>query len=221
MLVAAPGVYGYNTIRYGLGYGSLLLAAQLLDVSDAGLFSVASMLSESVTLLATSVNMAFYPAVSSVADPGRFARRVTAVVMALCAGFGLLLVVVGRWLIPVVYGEAFAPAVPVFAALLPGAVLLGGEQVLGSLFVAAGRPIPAIIAVLTGAMLLPLFSLALADRGGLFGLAIASSLAHSITGALTMAMYWRYHRSFASSLRQPPPEDPRPGGGVAPIVQRR
>jgi O-antigen/teichoic acid export membrane protein len=217
-LVAAPGVYAYNTIRYGLGYGSLLLAAQMLNVSDAGLFSVASMLSESVTLLATSVNMAFYPAVSSVADPGRFARRVTAVVMALCAGFGLLLLIVGRWLIPAVYGEVFAPAVPVFAALLPGVVLLGGEQVLGSLFVAAGRTMPAIVAVLTGALLLPLFSLALVGRGGLFGLAIASSLAHSIAGALAMAMYWRHHQTFASSLRHAPSEDVLPGGGAAPIV---
>lgn len=200
MIGAAPGVYTYNTVRYGLGYGSLLLAAQFLTVADAGLYSVASMLGESVTLLATSINMAFYPAVSAVAEPGRYARRITLAVMALCVAGGAALVFVSSWLVPRIYGAAFAPAVPLFAALLPGVVLLGGEQVLGSLFIAAGRPAPANTGVLVGLIALPLLAAWLTPTHGLYGLAIASSISQAIAAAIAAGMYWRHRASFTAPL---------------------
>ncbi len=200
MIGDSGGVYAYNTIRYALGYGSMLLAAQLLSVRDAGIFSVAIMLGEGVTLLAGSINLAFYPAVSVAGQPAAYARRVAGMVMLLCAGFGLVILVIGSWIVPRLYGNAFAPAVPLFAATLPGVVLLGGEQVFASFFVAAGFVRPATISVAIGAALLPILSVWLAGAHGIYGLAVACSLAHGITAVLAFAGFWRHSGRFTTRL---------------------
>ena len=164
MLGYSTGVYAYNTVRYALAYGSMLLAGQLLSVADAGVFSVALMLGESVSLVAASINLAFYPAVAVTSEPAAYASRVAGRVMMLCAAFGVGLLALSLWIVPRLYGAAFAPAVPLFAALLPGVVLLGGEQVVASVFAAAGQTRPATLAVTVGAVLLPVLSVWLAGR---------------------------------------------------------
>lgn len=200
MVAYSTSVYAYNTIRYALGYGSMLLAGQLLSVADAGIFSVALMLGESVSLVATSINLAFYPAVAVANEPAAYARRVAFRVMGLCALFGLVLLVVGRWAVPMLYGPAFAPAVPLFGAILPGVVLLGGEQVVASFFTAAGRLRPATLAVTVGAVTLPLAALALVPRAHIYGLAFACVAAQAIAAVLSFAAFQRRAGQYGARL---------------------
>jgi O-antigen/teichoic acid export membrane protein len=200
MLAYSTGVYAYNTIRYALASGSMLLAGQLLSVADAGVFSVALMLGEAVSLVAASINLAFYPAVAVTSAPGAYARRVAGRVMMLCAAFGVGLLAVSLWIVPRLYGSAFAPAVPLFAALLPGVVLLGGEQVVASVFAAAGQTRPATLAVAVGAVLLPVLSVWLAGRGGIFGLAVACSIKQAVTAIIAFDAFRRRQGAFATRL---------------------
>jgi O-antigen/teichoic acid export membrane protein len=196
----STSVYAYNTIRYALGYGSMLLAGQLLSVADAGVFSVALMLGESVTLVAGSINLAFYPAVAVAEDPAKYAWAVTRRVMALCAAFGVALLAVSVWLVPRLYGRDFAPAVPLFATLLPGVVLLCGEQVLASFFAAAGRIRTAAVAVSIGALVLPLLAVALVDRADIYGLAVACTISAAAAAAAVFVGFARSHRHHRSRL---------------------
>lgn len=200
MLADAPGTYAYNALRYLLGYGSTLLAAHLLGVGDAGVYSVALMLGESVTLVASSINMAFYPAVSRAGRPWDYARRVAGLVMALCAGIGLVLLAAAFWAVPWLYGPAFEPVAGVFMALLPGVVLLGGEQVVSSLFVAAGRPRGALAAAGAGVVLLPVFALPATAAAGIQGLALATSLAHAGAAAVVFLLFIRRAERFSERL---------------------
>ena len=196
----APAIYGYNTLRYALGYGSTLLAAQWLGVADAGVFSVALMLGESVTLLSTSINLAFYPAVSTADRPAAYAKRVAGLVMLLCLVTGCGLLAVSDWLLSRVYGSAFARVTPVFMAMLPGVVLLGGEQVVSSLFVAAGHARAALVVTAVGLVLLPLLAWPLTARAGIEGLAIATSAAQAAAAGLCFVLFRRHAGRWHSRL---------------------
>lgn len=200
ILTDAPAIYGYNTLRYALGYGSTLLAAQWLGVADAGVFSVALMLGESVTLLASSINLAFYPAVSTVDRPAAYARRVAGLVMVLCLAAGTVLVAISDWLLPSVYGPAFSAVTPVFLAMLPGVVLLGGEQVVSSLFIAGGHARAALAAAAVGLVFLPLAAWPMVARAGIEGLAAATSLAQGLAAVVCFVLFRRYARQFATRL---------------------
>jgi O-antigen/teichoic acid export membrane protein len=180
----ARGVYAYNTIRYCVGYGGMILAAQWSGVAEAGVFSVAVGLGEAVTLVASSVNLAFYPSVAESQRPVAFTSRTTVRVMLLCTVAGCALLIAAFWFVPVLYGPEFTGAVSVFAILLPGVILFSGEQVISSLFIAAGRIRVGVVAMSAGAVLLPLLAAALVGSHGIVGIALACAL--SQTAAATI-----------------------------------
>ncbi len=200
MIGDASGVYVYNTIRYGLAYGGMMIAAQWFGVAEAGVFSVALGLAEAVTLVAGSVNLAFYPSVAVSTRPAAYTLRMVWRVMALCAAIGSALFLVSSWLVPVLYGPAFTGAVPLFGLLLPGVVLLAGEQVIASLLVAAGRIRAGIAAVSAGAVVLLVLAGVLNAQEGIHGLALACSVAQATAAIVMFTAFWSQRRTLNAPL---------------------
>jgi O-antigen/teichoic acid export membrane protein len=108
-----------------------------------------------------------------------FTPRVFRTTLALTALGGMALAVVGRTLIVLIYGEAFATAYGPLLALLPGVVLLGGAKVLTNEIAGRGHPHYNSVASALGLGLTIVLDLLLIPRFGVLGAAIASSLAYA------------------------------------------
>jgi enterobacterial common antigen flippase len=171
-------------------------------VADVGVFSIAIMLSEAVTVFAVSVNMALYPAVAASAESVAYSRRVAWRVMTLCTVLGAALVVVAAWAVPVLYGPAFTKATRLFAGLLAGVVCLAGEQVMASFFPASSRLRAAFVAMMLGAGMLVTLALVLVPSYGLPGLAWACSISQGATAGVLGVLFLSYGRPRSGSLNE-------------------
>jgi O-antigen/teichoic acid export membrane protein len=112
--------------------------------------------------------------------------RHTAFIMLICC----LAAVPGSFLLPWVYGAAFANATWLLLILLPGVFLIGLESVLVQHFNALGLPriIPVFWVVTLMVNLILVF--ALVPRFGAFGAAIASTISYALIFSL-VAFYFQ------------------------------
>jgi len=197
-------------ITYGLKFhisvlaGAIIFRADLLIVNhfrgaaEAGVYSVATQFSLLLMLLPSVIATLLFPRVTAEQDAhGETTSRVTrqtAVIMLICC----LATVPVSFLLPFVYGPAFADATTLLLILLPGVYLVGLESVLVQHFNALGLPraIP-VYWVLTLVINLVLV-FALVPSYGAYGAAIASTVSYALIFVL-VAVHFRgsTNRSFA------------------------
>ena len=101
------------------------------------------------------------------------------------------LAAVAYWLVPVVFGAGYRDAVPLLWILAPGAVFLACGQVTGDLLRGRNRPIvvawaQGLAAVFTVVLLVVLLPLV-----GVYGAAIASTIAYGSALAVMLRYLWR------------------------------
>jgi O-antigen/teichoic acid export membrane protein len=193
--------YLREAFRYGLrGHARILLVHITMRLDQfvlgarlapeyLGWYSVAVALSEAMLMLPDSVGMVLFPktAQNPAQAPALGARacRATVAVMVLAAA-GVFLI--AGWVVPLVYGEAFSPAVTPLRVLVWAVVLQAISRVLRNFFYGVGRPQVSIwstgaAAVTTLIVLFPLVS-----RYGLLGAAAASVISHAV--AATVDLGW-------------------------------
>ena len=118
-----------------------------------------------------------------------------------CAATGamIVLVLISPWLVPTVFGASYAAAVPLVWALAPAGVFLACNQVIGDIL--RGRQCPSIVARAEGlaAVFTVILLVALLPVVGIYGAAIASTVAYGVALAAMLL-----------SLRQLPAEKYRP-----------
>lgn len=167
--------YVYSVARYVMSYGSVIVAALMIGVRDAGVLSIALMMGESVWLASGSINLAFYRSVVVAEEPYQHTRLVMARMLWLCLGLATVGTLIGYATVPVVFGLAFSDAPMLFLLLVPGVVGLSVEQVLSSYYAASGMPwrVVGIVGVASAASVAAM--IAGASIGGAAGLAIAAS----------------------------------------------
>jgi len=163
-----------------------------LGPAAVGVYGIAVVLTELIWNVPGAIGNALYPrATSKKADSAEVTARVCRmsllVVGALCVGAALL----GPLLIPVVFGQAFAGAVPALWALLPGVLALTAAKIVSPFLVGHKRP-----SVLSGCALVSLavticLDLLLIPRWGILGAALASSAAYATAAALAVVAYSR------------------------------
>jgi O-antigen/teichoic acid export membrane protein len=121
----------------------LLLVKYLLSTSDAGYYSIAATMADSIVILPTVVASMLFPRLSAMADETRrwnLARKT-----AVLTGLTMLPVVLVAFafaqpVVRIFFGPAFMPAVPAFIWLLPGIFFLGIETVLVQFLNSKGFP---------------------------------------------------------------------------------
>src|SRR6185436_1041350 len=139
-------------VRYGIKFHIAILAAAIIfradllivnhfrGAAEAGVYSVATQFSLLLMLLPSVIATLLFPRVTAEQDAhGETNSRVTrqtAVIMLICC----LATVPVSFLLPFVYGPAFAAATTLLLILLPGVYLVGLESVLVQHFNALGLP---------------------------------------------------------------------------------
>ena len=176
------GVIGLTNVLGWLNYrADLFLVEHFLGLSSTGVYSVAVLIAEMLWLVSSSFTQAAYARIG--APDGANAGRVTVKVVH-ASMLALAVLCLPLWLsvalfLPFVLGAAYAPAIPVLGALLPGVLAYGAASALSAYFTNhAGRPlIPAALAGLS--LLINIFlSMLLIPRWGMMGGAFATSISY-------------------------------------------
>jgi len=197
----APGRTCMKLVRPLAKYGSTQLAAstsatlnlqldqlvlsQLVPPADLGRYAIAA----SLTLLP----LPLVSAIGNVAFPNLAAKRIAlsranrlqriAVIGAagLTTGMLLPLAAAANWLVPFIFGAAYRGAVPLIWILIPGSIFLTSGQVAGDLLRGRNRPAAVAWAQGLGAVSTVLMLIALLPIIGIYGAAVASTVAYGIT----------------------------------------
>lgn len=189
-------------LRYGIK-GALSQMLQLIDLrldifvvnyftttSLVGIYTVAGTLANVFWILPKSIGIVLLP---RTAGSGREeANERTAVlcrnVLWLTAIFGVLFLTISRRLIVFVCTEPFADAALAFALLMPGVVGQAVSRICFTDCLGRGYPGKATIAAAITATLTITFDILLIPKYGMYGAAVASSIAYCTSGVL--GLYW-------------------------------
>jgi O-antigen/teichoic acid export membrane protein len=185
-------VIGLTNVVSLLNYKvDLFLVEHFLGLASTGVYSIAVAVAELLWLVSSAVTTAAY---ARIGDPDREAAAALAL-RAMHASVGLLLVIspllwlLALFLVPVLLGEVYRPAIAVLALLLPGVALYGAASALSAWFTNhAGRPqVPALLA---GASLLVNVGVSwwAIPRWGLLGGALATTVSYAI--AMGLGLWW-------------------------------
>ena len=172
----------------------LLLQLRLGETAVAH-FSAAARLTEPAALIPASIMAAVFPAFTLALrhDPARARRlgtRTTLLLLAIGAAVALGGWLLGPWLVPALYGPAYAASSRVFQVLAVQLVLAFVNNSLTHYLVAYGRQ--ALLGVFTGAMLVlhAALSWALIPRFGPVGPALSTVMAELLLTALCLLTLW-------------------------------
>jgi len=189
------GFSGYfaNVFIQALRRVDFLFIAAMLDAKALGLYAIATAMAEMLLLLPESIALPFVPLVFGMKkdDSERFTplvlRSVLFVMLLGCVGMAVL----GKFVLLVIFGSEFLPAVPAMLALLPGVLGLAVFPILKAhLF---GRNKPGIVSLLTGVAILvnlPLNYFTI-PKWGIVGAAASSSICYLLAVALLYIFYCR------------------------------
>lgn len=175
-----------------------LVLSQTVAPADLGRYAIAvSLTSLPIPLVAAIGNVAF-PRLATqqvVTDATRRMQRHAIVASAGIATAMLVpLAVIAYWLIPFLFGAGYRGAVPLLWILTPGAVFLACGQVVGDLL--RGRNHPAVVAWAQGlaAIFTVVLLIALLPIVGVYGAAIASTVAYGAALAVMLRSLWNLPR---------------------------
>ncbi len=181
-----------------------LLLGVLAPPDLLGNYSVA----QAVAMLAAQPSAAIVPvlfnriaAAKDEAERVGLTERVHRALLLLMVGVALALAVSVPWLVPLLYGEAFADAVVPTLLLLPGVVaMLATRRCLGKFFTASGMPGRNSVVQGLGGLIGSGFYLLLIPFFGLVGASAASSLGDIAAAVIAYVLYRHTIRPLHSKL---------------------
>lgn len=192
-----------SLLRYGLKFhvsilaGAIIFRADLLilnhyrGTTEAGVYSVASQVALLLMLLPGVIATLLFPRVTAKQDMDGsttclVARHTAAIMFVICVAAAA-----GSFLLPLLYGEAFAEAPLLLLILLPGVFVIGLESVLVQHLNAIGLPaaVP-VFWLITLAVNVPIVVF-LVQASGARGAAIASTLSYFLIFLLVTMLFAR------------------------------
>ncbi|MDD5082214.1 MAG: oligosaccharide flippase family protein [Dehalococcoidales bacterium] len=195
------GVKGYlvNVIQLFNYRFDMILVALFMSATFVGYYSISVSLAEALWLLPGAVGTVIFAQ-----TPGLSAEESNKLTPVICRNTlfitlvsAALLFVLGKYIILLMIGPDFLPALQPFWILLPGMVAGSVWKVLGNEIAGRGKPqINTIASAVALAVHIPL-NLVLVPRIGIVGAALAMSVAYTVT-AVMLLIYFR--RISGSSL---------------------
>ena len=200
-------------MRYGIKFHLSILAGLLIFRADifvvnyfrgeaeTGVYGVASQVAMMLMLLPGVMATLLFPRVAAQRDE---TGALTCVVTR-HAAFVMLLVSAATvplsFLLPILYGQAFADAGPQLLILLPGVYLVGIESVMVQHFNATGLPLMIPLFWVATLLVNIALTLALVPGMGARGAALASTISYALIFSLVAAYFRaRTKRSFSETL---------------------
>jgi O-antigen/teichoic acid export membrane protein len=207
----APGHADIRLVRPLVAYGAAQIAAltpaalnsnldqlvlsQTVRPADLGRYAIAvSLTSLPIPLVAAIGNVAFprLAAQRVATDSTREIQRLAVLGSAVLAAAMLVpLGAVAFWLVPFVFGAGYRGAVPLLWILAPGAVFLACGQVTGDLLRGGNRQIVVAWAQGMAAVFTVVLLIVLLPLVGVYGAAIASTVAYGFALAAMLRCLWR------------------------------
>ncbi len=174
----------------------IFLINYFLGTKQAGLYSIAVLLSELLQKLANTSGTVIFPKIAGetkIERGRRLSLRVVLFVFIIGIAFSGILYFFGERIIVLLYTERFAPAAQALYWLLPGTVIMAMGKIF--LFSLWGRGFPKItlIVPLSAFFLNVILNLWLIPRLGLAGAAISTSFSYIVFG-LSLGIYFLLHR---------------------------
>jgi O-antigen/teichoic acid export membrane protein len=192
----AGKAYLATLLGYGVSRAGVLLIGGFSGKSEIGIYSVAVQFVDVLVIVPATVAMVLFPDLLQEPPEKRFSRtlRAAAQVTLLMAVLCVATAIAAVWIVPLLFGEAFAPAVQVLWWMLPGALALGFANIISQYLAALGIPPANVLAWLVSlACLLGVGSFLVPQRGAV-GAAISLSLAYSVLALILSLLAFRYAR---------------------------
>lgn len=169
-----------------------LVLAVIAGPATLGVYAVASKFAELMRLPATALNYVLYPRFTRQppAVAARDARRLLTRACLLTAAAAPVLAAGSVIVLPLLFGDAFRPAIVPACILLIGLSVEGAAAVSAAYLWGAGRPGANSVGMGAGVVLTVAFDLVLIPGHGAVGAAIASSIAYLASAGLLSALTW-------------------------------
>lgn len=184
-----------------------LMLSQLVRPADLGRYAIAVSLSSLPIPLVASIGNVAFPRLAARRISADATHRLQRLAVLSSAGLTAALLVpfagLAYWLVPLVFGASYQGAVPLLWILTPGAIFLACGQVTGDLL--RGRNRPAVVAWAQGlaAVFTVTMLIALLPLVGVYGAAIASTIAYGIALVVMLHRLWRLPRAEVATLTMP------------------
>jgi O-antigen/teichoic acid export membrane protein len=175
-----------------------LVLSQTVTPTDLGRYAIAVSLTSLPIPLVSAVGYVAFPRLASQRAITAMTHRLQLLAIlgsaTLAAGVLVPLALAAYWLVPLVFGPGYRGTVSLLWILAPGGVLLACGQVAGDLLRGRNRPIvvawaQSLAAVCTVALLAALLPVV-----GVYGAAIASTVAYGVALAAMLRCLWRLPR---------------------------
>ncbi|WP_262283671.1 O-antigen ligase family protein [Micromonospora sp. MA102] len=210
----APNVAHFSMVRVQVPLTQVLIGA-----SAVGVYSVALALAETLLIVPIALSLILVPTVANGhADWHQVARLAgrSLVVTVLSAA---ALAAAGPLLVATLYGDRFAPAVPVLWALLPGVVIFALARVAQSYLTATDRPAGTLVAAVAASVVGCGLMVALVPRFGPVGAGVAASAGFVVYATVIAAVFLRLNparRAVTATTPGTTLGESRPTGGRTP-----
>jgi O-antigen/teichoic acid export membrane protein len=178
-----------------------LIIAALLSIPDVGIYSAASRLSESWSVLAMAIVTATFPALvklarTDVAAYGRDLAQLLRWLIWLSVLGGIAIAATAPIIIQLIYGSEFAPAAAVLAVHVFGGVFLFVRTAVSRWLIIEGLFIFSLVSHLMGATVNVVLNFALIPQFGIVGAAWASVASYATSGVLFLLVSRRSRPMF-------------------------
>jgi O-antigen/teichoic acid export membrane protein len=168
----------------------LLLIQYLLDVEQAGYYSVAVSLTDVLYMLPVTVGTILFPKLSGMSEDAerwKYSKKVVGIVAVLMTGIAIIALYGARPLIIMLYGLAFEPATAAFIWLLPGIVLLSVSSLLMNYLASMGMPTVVMYSAGLAALANLALNLTLIPMWGVVGASVSMTVSAGIMLSVAIA----------------------------------
>jgi O-antigen/teichoic acid export membrane protein len=184
----------------------LLSVMPMVSVAALGQYAVAASLTWLVLPIAGAFGTVAFPRVAATRDVGQRERleRLSVGGAAVSASvITLALAAVAGFVVPILFGPAFKPAVKAVWLLCPGTVCLAVNQVIGDVLRGRGRPLHAGIGEGFAVVITVAGLAATVPRYGIYGAAAVSSAAYALATVVLLTLLRRGRNSTAGTTGFP------------------
>jgi O-antigen/teichoic acid export membrane protein len=159
----------------------LLMVKSMQGSTAAGYYSISGSVADYLFLLPVAVGTILFPKLSGMLNDEQ--KRALTVKAVVGTGLGLLALLVtlglsASWVVPFLFGRAFAPAVPPILLLLPGILFMGLQVVMVQYVNSRGFPVSVVVLWVLTTVLNIGANLWTIPRYGINGAAVVSSISY-------------------------------------------
>jgi O-antigen/teichoic acid export membrane protein len=194
-----------NSVRFGMqGHLSniiqflnyrldMLMVASFMDVAFVGYYSIAVAMAETLWLVPGTVGTVIFARTIGLSseEANKTTPRICRNTLLITLLGALALFVLSRYIILLLYGSDYLPAVRPLWILLPGIVSLSIGKVLCNEITARGKPIINTISTGVSLAVNAALNLLLIPRWGIAGAAFASTVSYTVTAIVTLVAFTR------------------------------